>query len=59
MELFAVTMPARRALSGLGLLLRSRGIHTYAHTVNDPKGLAILQQKCGINDVYTDFLPPE
>ncbi len=53
MGLFAVTMPKKRAESGLPEALGA--IPTYVHTVNDPKE-AGRYFGMGIDGIYTDWL---
>ncbi|MEP4486915.1 MAG: sulfatase-like hydrolase/transferase [Halioglobus sp.] len=57
--LFAITLPLDRVMQGLGALLNSVGISTYAHTINESEQLMRLQELWGIDEVYTDFLAPE
>jgi glycerophosphoryl diester phosphodiesterase len=56
-DLFAVTMPAERALgTDLPSRIRDLGVPVYAHTVND----ADIERKLlarGVTGLYTDFLP--
>jgi len=56
-RLFAVTMPVKRARTGLPTALKQLGIFVYAHTVNDPA----LEQELpehGVDGFYTDSLTP-
>lgn len=56
--LFAVTMPARRAMEGtLAAGLAARSVRVFAHTVNDHPTADMLQSK-GVYGVYTDWLTP-
>ena len=55
--LYAVTMPTERAITGLGRHLQESGIYTYTHTINKTSALEFYQN-LGIDNIYTDFLPP-
>lgn len=55
MDLYAVTMPRRRAVSGLALALDELDIKSYAHTVNDIAEFSRLKT-LGIDEIYTDWL---
>lgn len=55
--LYAVTMPRQLADAGLGSKLRERGFYTYTHTINSREVLDHYRS-LGIDNVYTDFLPP-
>jgi len=56
--LYAVTMPTDLAETGLGLKLQEQGLYTYTHTINSPNALSHYRG-LGIDNVYTDFLPPK
>ncbi len=56
--LYAVTMPTGLAETGLGSALQERGIYTYTHTINAADKLEHYRG-LGIDNVYTDFLPPK
>ncbi|MEE9614686.1 MAG: glycerophosphodiester phosphodiesterase family protein [Thermodesulfobacteriota bacterium] len=56
-ELYAVTMPAPRAFSGLPGRLKAAGVFAYAHTVNNP-GLRDRLFAAGVGGLYTDFMVP-
>lgn len=58
MQLFAVTMPTRRANAKLGIELQKKGIPTYVHTINSMEEFKMYQNNLGITEVYTDFLAP-
>lgn len=55
---FAITMPKERAQSGLPLLLRSKGIPTYVHTVNSVAEMNRFIEELDVTEIYTDFLIP-
>ena len=59
MDLYAITMPRKRATSGLGVLLGSLGIATYTHTVNKSTDLDYYLAHWGIDEVYTDCVAPQ
>lgn len=54
-ELFAITMPEKRAEGTLPNLLKKEGILTYTHTINDKKTKKKLEQN-GVYGFYTDEL---
>ena len=54
----AVTMPKEWATSALPKAVKSRGIPTYVHTVNNPEEMRKLLTEFGITEIYTDFLAP-
>ena len=56
---FAITMPIRRAKTGLPSALGRLSIPTYTHTVNSPKEFNEMRDKYGIDEIYTDILAPE
>ncbi|MDP2688642.1 MAG: glycerophosphodiester phosphodiesterase family protein [Deltaproteobacteria bacterium] len=55
--LYAVTIPVVLARAGLGRRLQEKGIYTYTHTINDAAELEFYRD-LGIDNIYTDFLPP-
>lgn len=55
---FAITMPINVARTGFARHLRSLGIPSYVHTVNDRAQGAQLMQDQGVAEIYTDFLDP-
>jgi len=55
----AVTMPLKRAKSGLSEKLQKLGIPTYVHTINNYTFFReILKKKYLVNEIYTDKLSP-
>lgn len=54
----AVTMPKGWAESPLPGALRTRGIPSYAHTINKAEEMDRLINELGISEIYTDFLIP-
>ncbi len=55
----AVTMPIKRAKSGLSEKLQKQKIPTYVHTINNYTYFKeILQKKYFVNEIYTDKLAP-
>ena len=58
-SLYAVTMPIKKAKTGLPLKLKEVGISSYAHTINQEELLNELVNDHGINNIYTDHLLPE
>ena len=59
MNFYAITVPRRRATSGLGVLLGSLGIATYTDTVNESNELNYYLANWGIDEVYTDCIAPQ
>lgn len=57
-DLYAVTLDYPRARSYIAWKLRSNGVHTYVHTINDLYRLFALKFIYGVNEVYTDELAP-
>lgn len=55
MNLYAVTMPPSRILSGQAIEVRQHGIPVYAHTVNKAEDVG-RYKKYGVSEIYTDFL---
>jgi glycerophosphoryl diester phosphodiesterase len=55
----AVTMPERRAESGLPKHLFSRQIPTYVHTINSEEKVSMYLKRYWVTEIYTDFLPPQ
>jgi glycerophosphoryl diester phosphodiesterase len=55
---FAITMPAGVARTGFAEHLRSLGIPSYVHTINDPDEAEQLMHVDGVSEIYTDFLVP-
>ncbi len=57
-ELWAITMPVRRALNGeLAGRLDEIGVPVFAHTVNDRLTMDALRA-AGVHGIYTDWLSP-
>jgi len=53
---FAITMPVKRAQSGLCKRLKKHKTPTYVHTINTNENLFLEDLDC--TEVYTDFLSP-
>ena len=53
---FAITMPEKRARSGLCKRLKKYGTPTYVHTINSNEDVFLKDLDC--TEIYTDFLSP-
>ncbi len=57
-NVFAVTMPKRKARTGLASLLSNLGVGTYVHTINNPDTHKEFRDTWKVTEIYTDSITP-